>query len=86
LVSGEEHRLRVFQNTVLRRIFGSKRDEVTGEWGKLHNEELHDLYSSPSIIRIIRWRRMRWAAHVARMGRRGMLIDNWWESQRERDH
>jgi hypothetical protein len=51
----EEHRLRVFENRVLRRIFGSKRDEVTGEWRKLHNEELHDLYSSPSIIRIIKF-------------------------------
>jgi hypothetical protein len=62
----EEHRLRVFDNRVLR-IFGSKRDEVTGEWRKLHNEELHDLYSSPSIIRIIKSRMMRWAGHVARM-------------------
>jgi hypothetical protein len=53
---------------VLRRIFGPKRDEVTGEWRKLHNEELHDLYSSPSIIRIIKLRKMRWAGHVARMG------------------
>jgi hypothetical protein len=59
---------------------------VTGEWRKLHNEELHDLYSSPSIIRIIKSRRMRWAEYVARMGRRGTLIDYWWESQRERDH
>jgi hypothetical protein len=64
----EEHRLRVFENRVLRRIFGPKRDEMTGEWRKLHNEELHDLYSSPSIIRIIKPRRMRWAGHVARMG------------------
>jgi hypothetical protein len=53
---------------VLRRIFGPKRDEVTGEWRKLHNEELHDLYSLPSIIRIMKSRRMRWAGHVARMG------------------
>jgi hypothetical protein len=58
----------VFKNRVLRRIFGPKRDEVTGEWRKLHNEELRDLYSSPSIIRIIKSRRMRWAGHVARMG------------------
>jgi hypothetical protein len=58
----------VFENRVLRRIFGPKRDEVTGEWRKLHNEELRDLYSSPSIIRIIKSRRMRWAGHVVRMG------------------
>jgi hypothetical protein len=64
----EEHRLRVFENRVLRRIFGPKRDEVTREWRKLHNEELRDLYSSPSIIRIIKSRRMRWAGHVAGMG------------------
>jgi hypothetical protein len=64
----EEHRLRVFENMVLRRVFGPKRDEVTGEWRKLHNEELHDLYSSPSILRIIKSRRIRWADHVARMG------------------
>jgi hypothetical protein len=64
----EEHRLRVFENKMLRRIFGSKRDEVTGGWRKLHNEELRDLYSSPIIIRIIKSRRMMWAGHVARMG------------------
>jgi hypothetical protein len=61
----EEHRLRVFENKVLRRIFGPKRDEVTGEWRKLHKEELHDLYTSTSIIRIINSRRMKWAGHVA---------------------
>jgi hypothetical protein len=76
----------VFENRVLRRIFGPERDEVTGEWRKLHNKELHDLYSSPSIIRIIKSQWMRWAGHVARMGRRGMHIDYWWERQRERDH
>jgi hypothetical protein len=64
----EAHRLRVFENRVLKRIFGPKRDEVTGGWRKLHNEELHNVYFSPSIIRIIKSRRMRWAGHVARMG------------------
>jgi hypothetical protein len=62
---------------VLRRIFGPKRDEVTGSWRKLHNEELHKLYSSPSIIRMIKSKRMRWAGHVARMGRIGMHIGYW---------
>jgi hypothetical protein len=60
----EEHRLRVFENRVLRRIFGPKRDEVMGGWRKVHNEELRDLYSAPSIIRIMKWR-IRWARHVA---------------------
>jgi hypothetical protein len=64
----EEHRLGMFENRILRRIFGPKRDEVTGEWRKPHNEELRDLYSSPSIIRIMKARRMKWAGHVARMG------------------
>jgi hypothetical protein len=66
----EEHRLRVFENRVLRRIFGPKRDEVTRGWRKLHNEELHNLYLSPSIIRMIKSRGMRWAGHVGRMGER----------------
>jgi hypothetical protein len=64
----KEHRLGVFENRVLRSILGPKEDEVTGEWRKLHNEELHDLYSSPSIIRIIKARRTRWVGHMARMG------------------
>jgi hypothetical protein len=63
----EEHRLRAFQNRVLRGIFGPKRDEVTGEWRRLHSGELHNLYSSTDIIRQIKSRRMRWAGHVARM-------------------
>jgi hypothetical protein len=63
----EEHRLRVFENRVLRRIFGPKREE-DGSWRKLHNDELHGLYSSPNIVRGIKSRRMRWAGHVARMG------------------
>ena len=64
----EERRLRVFENRVLRRVFGPKRDEVTGEWRKLHNERLRDQYSLPNIVRVVKSRRMRWAGHVARMG------------------
>ena len=64
----EERKLRVFENMVLRRIFGPRRDEVTGEWMRLHDEELNDLYSSPNIVRVIKSRRMRWAGHVACMG------------------
>jgi hypothetical protein len=69
----EEHRLRVFENRVLRRIFGPKRDGLAGEWRKLHNEELNDLYSSSNIVQVIKSRRMRWAGHVACMeGGRGV--------------
>jgi hypothetical protein len=64
-----QHRLRVFENTVLRRIFGPKREE-DGSWRKLHNDELHSLYSSPNVVRVIKSKRMRWAGHVARMGER----------------
>jgi len=64
----EERKLRVFENMVLRKIFGPRRDEVTAEWRRLHNEELNDLYSSPNIVRVIKSRRLRWAGHVARMG------------------
>jgi hypothetical protein len=64
----EERRLRVFENKVLRRIFGPRRDEITGDWRRLHNEELNNLYPSPNIVRVIKSRIMRWAGHVARMG------------------
>jgi hypothetical protein len=80
-------KLRVCENRVLRIIFRRKRDEETGGWRKLHNEELHNFYSSPSTIRIINSRRMKWVGHVARMGKRGMHIRYyWWESQKEGDH
>ena len=69
----EERGLRVFENRVLRRVFGPKRDEVTGEWRKLHNEELNDLYCSPNIVRVVKSRRMRWAGHVARI-REGRVV------------
>jgi len=64
----EERKLRVFEKMVLRGIFGPRRDEVTGKWRRLHNEELNDLYSSPNIVRVTKSRRIRWAGHVARMG------------------
>jgi hypothetical protein len=69
----EERKVRVFENMVLRRIFGPRRDEVTGYWTRLHNEELNDLYSSPNIVRVIKSRRMRWAGHVACMSERGCI-------------
>jgi hypothetical protein len=82
----EEHRLRMFEKRVLRRIFGPKRDEVTGGWRKLHNEELRKLYSSPNIITMINSRGMKWTVHIRRMRRRGMHIGYWWEGQMERDY
>jgi len=68
----------------LRRIFGPRREEVTGEWRRLHNEELNDLYSSPNIVRVIKSRKMRWAGHVTRMGEERGCIGSWWGSRRER--
>jgi hypothetical protein len=76
----------VGEKRVLRRIFGPKANEVIGGWRKLHNKELHNLYSSPSIITMIKLKGMRWARNVARMGRRGMHIVFRWESQKEGDH
>jgi hypothetical protein len=76
----------MFENRVLRKIFGPKKDEVAGEWKKLHNEELRDVYSSPSIIRIIKSRRMRLAGHIARMGKKKNAYRLLVGSQRERDH
>jgi hypothetical protein len=84
LTLGEERRLKVFENRVLRRVLGPKRDEVTGEWRKLHNEEFNDLYSLPNIVRVVKSRRMRWAGHVARMG--DVCTGCWWVGLRERDH
>jgi len=75
----------MFEKRVLRRIFGPKRDEVTGKWRKLHNEELNDLYSSPNIVRAIKLR-MRWAEHVAHMERAEVYTGFWWGNLRARDH
>jgi hypothetical protein len=81
----EEHRLRAFENRVLRSIFGPKRDDVTGKWRKLHNEELHDLYPSPSIIRIMKARMMMGGACSTNV-EKGTRIGCWWVSQREGGH
>jgi hypothetical protein len=82
----EEHRLRVIENSVLRKIFGPKRDEVVGGWRKLHNEELHNFYCSPSLIRINKSRRMRWAGNVARMETERNAYRILVASRKERDH
>jgi hypothetical protein len=81
----EEHRLRVFENRVLRRIFGPKRKE-DGSWRKLHNDELHSLYSSPNIVRVIKSRRMRWAGHVERMRREAVFTGFWLGGPKAIDH
>jgi hypothetical protein len=81
----EEHRLRVFENSVLRKIFGPKREE-DGSWRKFDNDELHSLSSSPNILRVIKSRRMRWAGHVARMGRGDVFIGFWLGGLKIRDH
>ena len=82
----EERKLKVFENMVLRRIFGPRRDEVTGAWRRLHNKELNDLYSPPNIVRVIKSRRMRWAGHVARMGEERGVYRVLVGKRRERDH
>jgi len=82
----EERKLRVFENMVLRRIFGPRRDEVTEEWGRLHNEELNDLYSSPNIVRVIKSRRMKWLGMWSVWVRRGGCMGSCWRNWREGDH
>jgi len=82
----EERKLKVFENMVLRRIFGSRRDEVTREWRRLHKEELNDLYSSPNNVRVITSRRMRRAGMWRVWMRRGGCIGSWWGNRREGDH
>ena len=79
----DERRLRVFENKVLRRVFEPKRDEITGERRKLHNEELSDVYSLPNIVRVVKSRRMRWAGHVVLWGRGEVCTGFWWGNLRE---
>jgi hypothetical protein len=82
----EERRLRVFENRVLRRVFGPKRVEVTGEWRKLHNEEVSDVYFLRTIVRVVKSRRMRWVRHVGRMWEGEVCTGFWWGNLRERGH
>jgi hypothetical protein len=81
-----ERRLRAFEYTVLRRVFGPKRDEVSGEWRKLHNEELNDLYFIPNIVRVVKSRRLRLSGHVGLMGRKAVCRGCWCGNLRERGH
>jgi hypothetical protein len=85
LILGEELRLRVFENGGLRKIFGPKREE-DGSWRQLHNDELHDLYSSPNIVRVIKSRKMKWAGYVARMERGRVFTGFWLGCPKARDH
>jgi hypothetical protein len=85
LILGEEHRLRAFENRVLRKIFGPKREE-DGSWKKLHNDEFHSLYSSPNIVRVIKSRRMNWAGHVVRMGMGEVFTGFWLGGTKARYH
>jgi len=82
----EERKLMLFENMVLRRIFGPTRDEITWDWRRLNNEELNDLYSSPNIVRVMKSRRMIWTGHVARMGEERGCIGSCWGNRREGDH
>ena len=82
----EERYVKLFEKRVLRRIFRPRSDEVTGEWRRLHNEELNDLYCSPNIVRVIKSRRMRWAGHLARVGEERGCIGSWWGNRREGEH
>jgi len=82
----EERKLRIFDNRVLRKILGPGSDEVTGEWRRLHNAELNDLYSSPIVVRLITSRRMKWAGHVARTFEERWCIESWWETRIEGYH
>ena len=86
LILRKERKLRVSENMVLRTIFGLRREEVTGEWRRLHNEELNDFYSSPNIVRVIKSRRMKWVGHVGRMAVERGCIGSWWGNRREGDH
>ena len=81
----EERKLRVFENMVLRRIFGPRKEKVMGKWRRLHSEKLNDLYCLPNIVRVIKSRRMRWAGHVARMCEERGFIGSWWGNRRKGD-